>query len=135
VEDMSSSIIIEAYKRQMTVDPGNFPVWLSALKAIGSLRGDEDKELIDVAVNEAYADKKYAVEDVAAAYQYFGLHSDDPNLTEDSIIGKFYAFVSSTNNDVEARRQLWRIGDSLASEAIKSAAEDRALIKPCYFQT
>ncbi|KAJ5567536.1 hypothetical protein N7535_006842 [Penicillium sp. DV-2018c] len=125
VEDMSSSTIIEAYKRQVTVDPGNSQVWLSALKAIGYLRGGEDKELVDAAVSEAYADGKYALEDVTAAYQYFGLHSDDPNLTEESIIGKFYAFVNSTNNDVEARRQLWRIGDSLASEAIKSAAEDR----------
>lgn len=104
-------------------------MYLSALKAIGFLRGGQDKEFIDVAVQAAYEQGKYAVDDVVNAYQYFNLHFDDPNLTEDSIIGKFYAFVSSTTQDTEARQQLWRIGDSRGSSRIKAASEDRVLIQ------
>lgn len=104
-------------------------MYLSALKAIGCLRGGQDKEVIDIAVQAAYEQGKYAVEDVVGAYQYFNLHYDDPNLTEDSIIGKFYAFVSSTTQDTEARQQLWRIGDSRGSSRIKAASEERVLIQ------
>lgn len=129
MEDMSSTAVIEAYKRQVFVDPGKGPIYLTSLKSIGRLRGGEDKELIDIAVDEAYANGKYTVEDIVFAYQYLGLRFNDPNLTEDSIIGTFYAFLSSTNNDTEARQHLWRIGDSKSSERIKSASEDRELIK------
>ncbi|KAJ5268298.1 hypothetical protein N7524_005757 [Penicillium chrysogenum] len=125
MEDMSSSAVVEAYDRQVLTDPGRTPMYLSALKAIGFLRGGQDKEFIDVAVQAAYEQGKYAVDDVVNAYQYFNLHFDDPNLTEDSIIGKFYAFVSSTTQDTEARQQLWRIGDSRGSSRIKAASEDR----------
>ncbi|CAI7568146.1 unnamed protein product [Penicillium glandicola] len=125
MEDMSSSTVIEAYNRQILADPSRTSIYLSALKAIGSLRGGQDKETIDIAVQGAYEQGKYAVEDVFAAYQYFNLHFDDPNLTEDSIIGKFYAFLSSTTQDTEARQQLWRIGDSRGSARIKAASEDR----------
>lgn len=109
-------------------------MYLSALKAIGFLRGGQDKEVIDIAVQAAYDQGKYDVEDVVSAYQYFNLHFDDPNLTEDSIIGKFYAFLSSTTQDTEARLQLWRIGDSRGSARIKAASEDRVLIQSCCLQ-
>ncbi|OQE96419.1 hypothetical protein PENNAL_c0001G03802 [Penicillium nalgiovense] len=125
MEDMSSSAVVEACDRQVLTDPGRTPMYLSALKAIGCLRGGQDKEVIDIAVQAAYEQGKYAVEDVVGAYQYFNLHYDDPNLTEDSIIGKFYAFVSSTTQDTEARQQLWRIGDSRGSSRIKAASEER----------
>ncbi|KAJ6149237.1 Peptidase C19 ubiquitin carboxyl-terminal hydrolase 2 [Penicillium samsonianum] len=125
MEDMSSSAVVEAYNRQVSVDPGRTSMYLSALKAIGFLRGGQDKEVIDIAVQAAYDQGKYDVEDVVSAYQYFNLHFDDPNLTEDSIIGKFYAFLSSTTQDTEARLQLWRIGDSRGSARIKAASEDR----------
>ncbi|KAJ5504111.1 Peptidase C19 ubiquitin carboxyl-terminal hydrolase 2 [Penicillium fimorum] len=125
MEDMSSFAVIEAYNRQILADPDRTPVYLSALKAIGFLRGGDDQETIDTAVQAAYEQGKYAVEDIISAYQYFNLHFDDPNLTEDSIIGKFYAFLSSTTQDTEARQQLWRIGDSRGSARIKAASEDR----------
>ncbi|QQK46032.1 Peptidase C19, ubiquitin carboxyl-terminal hydrolase 2 [Penicillium digitatum] len=125
MEDMSSSAVVEAYNRQVFADSGRTPIYLSALKAIGCLRGGQDKEVIDIAVQTAYEQGKYAVEDVVSAYQYFNLQFDDPNLTEDSIIGKFYAFLSSTTKDAEARQQLWRIGDSRGSTRIKAASEDR----------
>jgi ubiquitin carboxyl-terminal hydrolase 25/28 len=135
MEDMSSSAVVEAYDRQVLTDPGRTPMYLSALKAIGFLRGGQDKEVIDIAVQAAYEQGKYAVEDVVGAYQYFNLHFDDPNLTEDSIIGKFYAFVSSTTQDTEARQQLWRIGDSRGSSRIKAASEDRVLIQSFCLQS
>ncbi|KAI3166891.1 hypothetical protein DTO039G3_6158 [Penicillium roqueforti] len=125
MEDMSSSTVVEAYNRQISVDPGRTSLYLSALNAVGFLRGAEDKEIIDIAVQGAYEQGKYTVEDVVVAYQYFNLHFDDPNLTDDSIIGKFYAFLSSTTQETEARQQLWRIGDSRGSARIKAASEER----------
>ncbi|KAJ5440824.1 Peptidase C19 ubiquitin carboxyl-terminal hydrolase 2 [Penicillium cf. griseofulvum] len=125
MEDMSSLAVIEAYNRQVLADPGRTPIYLSALKAIGFLRGGKDEETIYIAVQAAYEQGKYTVDDVVGAYQYFNLHFDDPNLTEDSIIGKFYAFLSSTTQDTQARQQLWRIGDSRGSARIKAASEDR----------
>lgn len=135
MEDMSSTAVVEAYNRQVSADPGRTPLYLSALKAIGCLRGEQDKVVIDIAVQTAYEQGKYAVEDVVGAYQYFHLHFDDPNLTEDSIIGKFYAFINSTTQDTEARQQLWRIGDSRGSARIKAASEDRALLQSCCLET
>ncbi|KAJ5972050.1 uncharacterized protein N7479_001968 [Penicillium vulpinum] len=125
MEDMSTLPVIEAYKRQVSNDPDRTPIYLSALKAIGVLRGGKDKEIIDTAVQEAYEQGKYSVEDVVDAYQYFNIYLFDPNLTEDSIIGTFYAFLSSTTQDAQARQHLWRIGDSRRSARIKAASEDR----------
>ncbi|KAI9932783.1 ubiquitin-specific protease ubp2 [Aspergillus wentii] len=125
VEDMSSHLIVEAFNRQVSVDPGRTPLYLNCLKSIGGLRGGDDAIIIDQAVQVAYAEGKYTDQDVIDAYKYFGLNQNDISLTEDTIVGKFYAFLSSTNLDVEPRQQLWRIGDSRRSERIKSAAEDR----------
>ncbi|KAL2865593.1 ubiquitin-specific protease UBP2 [Aspergillus lucknowensis] len=126
VEDMPTPSIIEAFSRQISIDPGRAAGYLRCLKEIGPLRGGEDAEAIDRAVEVASADGNlYSEADVADAYKYFGLSHDDPRLTEDSIIGKFYAYLSSTTQETETRRQLWRIGDSRKSERIKSAAEDR----------
>lgn len=121
---MSSPLIVEAFNRQVSVDPARTPLYLKCLKSIGNLRGGEDEEIIDRAVQVAYAEGKYTYEDVIDAYKYFGLSHEDRNLTDDSIIGKFYAFLSSTNQENESRRQLWRIGDSRRSERIKAAAEE-----------
>ncbi|CBF81435.1 ubiquitin-specific protease UBP2 [Aspergillus nidulans FGSC A4] len=126
VEDMLTSTIIEAFNRQVAVDPGRAPGYLQCLKEIGSLRGGEDAEAINRAVETAYSEGNlYTDADITEAYKYFGLSRDDPRLTEDSIIGTFYAYLSSTPQETETRRQLWRIGDSRRSERIKSAAEDR----------
>ncbi|EAW06856.1 ubiquitin-specific protease UBP2 [Aspergillus clavatus NRRL 1] len=125
VEDMSSSSVVEAFNRQVSVDPARSSLYLQCLKSIGNLRGSDDAQVIDTAVQVAYAEGRYTDEDVIEAYRYFGLAHDDPHLTEDSIIGKFYAFMSSTTQENESRMRLWRIGDSRRSERIKSAAEDR----------
>ncbi|PYH89924.1 cysteine proteinase [Aspergillus ellipticus CBS 707.79] len=125
VEDMSSQTIIEAFNRQVAMDPARMPTYLKSLRAIGSLRIGYESEAIDQAVQVAYAEGKYTDADVVDAYKYFGLNQDDSWLTEDNIIGKFYAYLSSTTQETESRRQLWRIGDSRRSERIKSAAEDR----------
>ncbi|KAL4921635.1 hypothetical protein BDW62DRAFT_197772 [Aspergillus aurantiobrunneus] len=126
VEDMLTYSIIEAFTRQVSVDPGRAPSYLKCLKEIGSLRGGEDAEAIGHAVETAYTEGNlYTEADVTEAHKYFGLAHDDPRLTDDSIIGTFYAYLSSTTQETETRRQLWRIGDSRNSERIKSAAEDR----------
>ncbi|OGM39949.1 putative ubiquitin C-terminal hydrolase [Aspergillus bombycis] len=127
VEDMAASLIIEAFNRQVSVDPSRTPVYLKCLKSIGILRGGEDGSLIDQAVQVAYSEGKYTEEDVVDAYKYFGLSHDDQRLTEESIIGKFYAYLGATTavQETETRRQLWRIGDSRRSERIKAAAEER----------
>lgn len=121
---MSSTLVVDAFNRQVSVDPGRTSLYLQCLKAIGELRGGEDGAIIDQAVQVAYAEGKYTDDDIVTAYRYFGLSHDDTRLTEDSIIGKFYAFLSSTNQETGSRTQLWRIGDSRRSERIKSAAED-----------
>ena len=128
VEDMSSTLIVDAFNRQVSVDPARTSLYLQCLQSIGDLRGGEDGAIIDQAVQVAYAEGKYTDGDVVAAYRYFGLEYDDTRLTEDSIIGKFYAFLSSTNQEAESRMQLWRIGDSRRSERIKSAAEDSEFV-------
>ncbi|KAL1980380.1 hypothetical protein VTN96DRAFT_4224 [Rasamsonia emersonii] len=127
VEDMSSSLIIEAYHRQVSVNPARAPHYLKCLKVIGDLRGGPDRETIEQAVMIAYSEGRYTEEDVIKAYKYFGLDPHDPNLTEENIIGKFHAFLSATTQETETetRQQLWRIGDYRGSERIKSAAEDR----------
>ncbi|KAI9367495.1 hypothetical protein BJX61DRAFT_551394 [Aspergillus egyptiacus] len=128
VEDMLTSSIVEAFNRQISVDPVRAPTYLQCIKEIGSLRGGEDAAAIERAVEVAYAENNlYTESDVAEAYRYFGLSHDDPRLTEDNIIGTFYAYLSSSSvaQETETRRRLWRIGDSRKSERIKSAAEDR----------
>ncbi|RDW60418.1 ubiquitin-specific protease UBP2 [Aspergillus mulundensis] len=128
VEDMSTSSILDAFSRQITVDRGRGPSYLQCLKEIGLLRGGEDEETINRAVETACSEGNlYLDSDITEAYKYFGLGRDDQRLTEDSIIGTFYAYLSSVSStqETEARRQLWRIGDSRNSERIKSAAEDR----------
>lgn len=125
MEDMSASLIVDAYYRQVATDPKRTPRWLQSLKSIATLRGGEDGEIIDQAVQNAYAEGKFTQDDVVTAYRYFGFSHDDPKLDEEAIIGKFYAFISSTTQDTEARLQLWRIGENRGSERIKAASEDR----------
>ncbi|KAJ9197928.1 hypothetical protein DTO164E3_5484 [Paecilomyces variotii] len=125
VEDMSSALVVEAYNRQISVDPSRAPFYLQNLKTVASLRDGSEREVIDQAVMVAYSEGQYTEEDVVKAYKYFGLSHEDPTLTEDSIIGKFYAFLSATTHEAETRKQLWRIGDSRRSEHIKAAAEER----------
>ncbi|KAJ5638100.1 hypothetical protein N7490_007979 [Penicillium lividum] len=125
VEDMSSELIVKSYEHQVQADPSRAPLYLNCLKAIGTLRGREDWEIINQAVQLAYSEGRYTEDDVTEAYRYFGLQRNDPNLTQEAIIGKFYAFLSSTNQETEARRQMWLIGQGLGSERIKSASEDR----------
>jgi ubiquitin carboxyl-terminal hydrolase 25/28 len=125
MEDMSTSSIIETFNHKVSRDVGRAAEYLKCLREIGSLRGGEDAETISRAAEVAAAEGNfYTDSDVAEAYKYFGLSHDDQRLTDDSIIGKFYAYLSSTTQETETRRQLWRIGDSRKSERIKSAAED-----------
>lgn len=125
---MATPLIVEAYERQISVDPSRAPHYLQCLMAVGTLRGGEDSMIIDQAVQVAYAEGKYTEDDVVSAYKYFGLWHDDPNITEDSIIGKYYAYLSAITQDdqvVEAARHLWRIGDSRGSERIRAVSEER----------
>ena len=122
---MAASLIIEAYNRQVSVDPARTSRYLDCLKSIGALRGGEDETMIDRAVQVAYAEGKYTMEDVGNAYRYFGLNPEDPGLTDDQIIDKFYAFLSANEaQEAENRQRLWRIGDFRHSDRIKSAAEE-----------
>lgn len=124
VEDMASTSIIEAFQRQVSVDPTRTPLYLKCLKTIGCLRGGQDGASIESAVQDAYEQGKFTDDDVSTAYEYFGLGRDDPYLTDDTIIGKFHALLKDTAHENESRRQLWRIGEYRQSEQIKSASED-----------
>lgn len=126
-EDMAASAIVDAYDRQVSVDPGRAPLYLQCLKAIATLRGGEDYEIIDQAVQNAYLEGKYTDDDVVESFRYFGLKHNDYSLTEDTIIGNFYAYLSSTSpeKENESRKHLWRIGASRDSDRIKAVSEDR----------
>lgn len=125
---MATSLIVEAYERQITINPARASHYLHCLAAIGKLRGGEDSIIIEQAVQLAYAQGKYTEDDVICAHQYFGFEYGDPNLTEDTIIGKYHAYVSSISQPdqmSEAARQLWRVGDSLNSQRIRDVSEER----------
>lgn len=128
MEDMSASMIVDCYHRQVAANPSRAPAYLSSLKGISMIRGGEDWEIIDQAVILAYSEGGYTADDLREAYAYFDIPLDEPELTEDTIIGKFYAFLSSTNQETETRRQLWIIGQDFGSERIKAASEDREYI-------
>ncbi|KAJ5729931.1 uncharacterized protein N7483_004439 [Penicillium malachiteum] len=147
VEDMSSPLIIDSYHRQVVADPGNAARYLACLKEIGTLRGGEDGEIIDQAVQQAYSEGRYTYDDVAEAYRFFGLNHEDREVSDETIIGKFYALISApgsnvrhrrdpapspstpplneTSWDAEIRRHLWLIGDNMGNQRIKATSEDR----------
>ncbi|KAJ6126749.1 hypothetical protein N7523_002361 [Penicillium sp. IBT 18751x] len=128
VEDMDTPLIIDAYRRQVSLDSANAPHYLECLKSIGMLRGGQDWEFIDQAVQAAYAEGKYTMNDLDAAYNYFHLSREDSSITEDNIIGKYYAYlgsVSQSDQILEAARNLWRIGNSRGSDRIMAVSEDR----------
>jgi ubiquitin carboxyl-terminal hydrolase 25/28 len=125
---MDTSLVIDAYQRQVLSDPSGAPHYLECLKSIGMLRGGQDWETIDQAVQAAYAEGKYTANDLDAAYKYFNLSREDSSITEDNIIGKYYAYLGSISQGdqvLEAARHLWRIGHSRASERIMAVSEDR----------
>ncbi|KAJ5640591.1 hypothetical protein N7528_000216 [Penicillium herquei] len=146
VEDMSSPLIIDSYQRQVSADPKNSARYLECLKEISALRGGEDGETINQAVQQAYSEGRYTYDDVIEAYRFFGLRYDDHQVSDETIIEKFYALISSSPStprhyrdpapspstaspnpaqlDAEIRRHLWLIGDSLGSQRIKAASED-----------
>jgi ubiquitin carboxyl-terminal hydrolase 25/28 len=71
-------------------------------------------------VSDEHANGRYTDHDIPRAFRYFQLDPNDPNLTEDAIIGSFFARLRDSPDDMEPRRQLWRIGDSLDSEKIRA---------------
>jgi ubiquitin carboxyl-terminal hydrolase 25/28 len=122
---MTSDQIIAAYRQQVLTDPERAPYYLRCLQAIGCWRDETDGGKITQSASLEYADGKYTDEDIPDAYRFFGLDYPDRYLTDDVIIGNFYARLADTSNELETRRQLWRIGDSRRSEKLKSTAEDR----------
>lgn len=124
-DDMSADLIIEAYNRQIETDPGRSPYYLRCLRHIGEWRRVTDGEKINNLVTLECSGSRYADDDIPRAYKYFQLDYGNRNLTDDDIIGSFFARLRDTANDTETRRQLWRIGESRGSEKIKSVAEER----------
>lgn len=84
----------------------------------------DDEEIQKVVVHNEYGNGRYADDDIPSAYNFFFL-SQDGNCTEDEIIAAFFASIDNKLDDSEARKQLWRIGESRGSKRIKSIAEER----------
>jgi len=122
---MSGELIVEAYRRQLETDPERATYYLRCLRSIGRWRGEIDDRAINHAVDMEYASGGYADHDVPDAYGCFQLDYRDKTLTDQAIIDSFFARLGDSANDMELRRQLWRIGDSRKSEKIKSVAEER----------
>jgi len=132
---MSAAAIIEAYKQQCLNDAEWMaPHYLTCLKHIAILRGGTDYDTIDQFVQAAYADGKYATEDVDCAFSYFGIDSRGTHITDDQILEIFYTYLGSPSQETIARRELWRLGDFRQSERLKAAAEDRMLSQLFWFQ-
>lgn len=125
---MSATAIVEAYKYQTNMDAAWMgPHYLSCLKQVAILRKGFDVYIIEKAIQEAYADGKYATEDIEFAFQKFGLDPHDHSVTDDKILKHFFDYISLNWQEAGARRDLWRIGDSRQSERIMSTADDRML--------
>ena len=121
---MSNKLIIEAYKRQVEMDVSRGPYYLRCLETIGHWRGDLGLSIAQ-AVSLEYSKDRYTDLDLCDAYRYFQLDINNKSLTEDEILGRFFARISDSRDDAEARRQLWRIGDYLGSEKIKAVVQER----------
>ncbi|KAM5479979.1 ubiquitin-specific protease ubp2 [Microsporum audouinii] len=126
VSDMSNELIIEAYRQQSKIIPSRNSYYLRCLRSIGHWRGPVDGKTIHEFVESEYAKGKYADDDMPESYQYFNFDFfKDHVISDDAIIGAFYARLEDTQNDMELRKHLWRIGDYRKSEKIKAVAEER----------
>ncbi|KAF3897601.1 Ubiquitin carboxyl-terminal hydrolase [Trichophyton interdigitale] len=126
VSDMSNELIIEAYRQQNKIIPSRNSYYLRCLRSIGHWRDPVDGKTINDFVELETTNGKYADDDVPDSYSYFNLdYYRDFSISDDAIIGSFYARLEDTPNDMEPRKHLWRIGDYRKSEKIKAAAEER----------
>ncbi|KMU88095.1 hypothetical protein CIHG_05863 [Coccidioides immitis H538.4] len=123
-EDMSSELIIEAYRNQVQCDPDRSSYYFKCLRSIGHWRGELEGKTIAEFIEEQYAEGKYADDDIPDAYRFFQLDINDRSLSDETIIGSFFARLEDSPNEAEPRRQLARIGDYRRSQAIKSVAEE-----------
>ncbi|WEW60585.1 ubiquitin-specific protease ubp2 [Emydomyces testavorans] len=123
-EDMSSDLILEAYRKQIQCHPERASYYFKCLRSIGQWRGEYDGRAIARFVEQQYAEGRYADDDVPDAYRFFQLDIKDTSLTDDTIIGSFFARLQDSPDEAEPRRQLWRIGDYRRSQAIKAVAEE-----------
>ncbi|KAK2737240.1 ubiquitin-specific protease ubp2 [Myotisia sp. PD_48] len=129
LEDMANALIIRAYQQQTIINPSRATYYLRCLRSIAQWRGpEEDGKLIANYVSSEYQSGKYADDEVPSAFQYFGLNFfDNEKISEENIIGSFYARLEDSSNDTELRRNLWRIGDYRRSEKIKAVAEEQVV--------
>ncbi|EFQ97440.1 ubiquitin carboxyl-terminal hydrolase 2 [Nannizzia gypsea CBS 118893] len=126
VSDMSNELVIEAYRQQNKIIPSRNSYYLRCIRSIGHWRGPVDGKAIHDLVEIESTNGKYADDDVPESYSYFNFDFfQDHAISDDAIIGSFYARLEDTQNDMELRKHLWRIGDYRKSEKIKAAAEER----------
>lgn len=123
--DMSSSLIISAYAQQIQCDPDRAPYYFKCLRAIGHWRENYDGGEITRFVQKCYADGAFADDDIPDAYRFFRLSMSDKSLTDETIIGSFYARLEDSPDEAEPRRQLLMIGSYRNSESIRTVAEER----------
>lgn len=124
-EDMANSLIIHAYRRQVGVFPSRQPYFLRCLRSIAHWRGASTGSSLLEFVSSEYTNARYADDDIPDSYHYFQLDYFDKHLTDETIVGSFYARLQDSSSDLEPRRHLLRIGNHRGSARIKAAAEDR----------
>lgn len=123
--DMSSKLITSAYIQQTRCDPDRAPYYFKCLRAIGHWRESYDGGEIAKFVQQRYAEGAFADDDIPDAYRFFQLDMGDKSLTDENIIGSFYARLDDSPDEAEPRRQLLRIGNYRNSASIKAVAEER----------
>ncbi|KAJ5482876.1 hypothetical protein N7539_006322 [Penicillium diatomitis] len=127
VEDMDARSIVNAYQSQVALDPRNAPLYLQSLKGIALVRRGEDFEILNQAIEHAYAEGKFTDDDLLEAWHYFGYQplQQVPKVDDDALVGKFYAYLSSLPIEKQdlPRLHLWRIGFDLGSERLMAVSQ------------
>ncbi|EEP80641.1 predicted protein [Uncinocarpus reesii 1704] len=123
-EDMSTELILDAFHQQVWCDPDRASYYFKCLRSIGNWRGDIEGRGIARFVERQFAEGKYPEHEIPEAYRYFHLDITDGSLTDDTIIGSFFARLEDSPDEAEPRKRLAKIGEYRRSHAIKAVAEE-----------
>lgn len=122
LKDVSDTLVLDAYRRQIATDPDEAPYYLRCLWDISKWR---DSEALQTEYAQEESTGKYTDHMLHEAYHYFGFIPLEPPDDDDLIIGTYRARVSDAPGQRDSMRQLLqRIGHARKSEKICQVAEE-----------
>ena len=114
--DFHDDLLAFAYDCQITNDPESVPYYLECLQVLAG--GRESEELQTKAAIEQTRGRA-SFKDIRHAYFSLGLNAQDPDLSDDTIIGSFKArIVDAPKQETQLRNDLKIIGESRSSAKI-----------------